>query len=130
MAQVSLPRQPLFALAEETPLVMLAGQVYLCDAVEQPRDYLLLDGQRYALIPAARLLELEALYSQLFSAELRLYKLSYDNVDQLRREIKERVTRERRSLGWGWRDWDDEEDEDLLPRRGQKHSKESSWFSD
>jgi hypothetical protein len=74
MTQVSLPRQLFFALAAETPVVVLAGQAYLCDGVEPSADRLLFDGQPYGLVPLARLSELEELYAQAFAAELQLYR--------------------------------------------------------
>lgn len=74
MAQVSPPRQLFFALAAETPVVVLAGQAYLCDGVKPSADYLLFDGQPYGLVPLARLSELDELYAQAFAAELQLYR--------------------------------------------------------
>lgn len=76
MAQVSPPRQLFFALAAETPVVVLAGQAYLCDGVEPSADRLLFDGQPYGLVPLARLSELDDLYAQAFAAELQLYRFN------------------------------------------------------
>lgn len=76
MSQASLPRQPFFDLAAETPLALLKGRIYLLSGVEPARDYLWFEDQRYALAPGPRLSELEEAYAQIFSAELRSYKLN------------------------------------------------------
>lgn len=76
MTQVSPPRQLFFALAAEAPVVVLAGQTYLCDGVEPSADCLLFDGQPYGLVPLARLSELDELYARAFAAELQLYRFN------------------------------------------------------
>lgn len=57
------------------------------------------------------------------SYEIKL-NILYEDADDLRKEIKEKVSRECWALGWGWRAWDedDEEDEELFPRKEQKYS--------
>jgi proteasome lid subunit RPN8/RPN11 len=54
------------------------------------------------------------------SYEVKL-NILYEDADELRKEIKEKVSRE--YWTWGWRAWgeDNEEDEELLPREGQQH---------
>jgi proteasome lid subunit RPN8/RPN11 len=54
------------------------------------------------------------------SYEVKL-NILYEDADELRKEIKEKVSRE--YWTWGWRAWGeaDEEDEELLPREGQQH---------
>lgn len=60
------------------------------------------------------------------SQEVKL-NILYEGADDLYKEIKERVSREHWT--WGWRAWDDEEDEEeIFPRRGQM--KESLWSAD
>lgn len=55
------------------------------------------------------------------SYEVKL-NILYEGADDLHKEIKEKVSREYWS--WGWHAWgeDDEEDEELFPRKGQQHS--------
>lgn len=55
------------------------------------------------------------------SYEVKL-NILYDDLDDLYKEVKERVSRECWALEWGWRAWDEdnEEDEELFPRKGQK----------
>jgi len=84
--QANLPRPYFFKLAEQLPLAVITGRIYLLDEAGSSKDYFLLVGQRYGLVEAQTLLDLEQVYAQEFAKEIDLYKAEY-----LREEIDHRI---------------------------------------
>jgi len=73
-----LPRQPLFALAEQMPLAVIGGRVYLLlDEQGHNKNWLQFAGQMYSLVSAQTLPELEEAYEGDYATELEQYQKSF-----------------------------------------------------
>ena len=74
----ALPRLSFFAIAAETPVVILDGIVfYLVDQPNAGKCYFVCEGDRYALARAQSLADIERQYLSLFARVLDQYKARY-----------------------------------------------------